>query len=277
MKIILVGYGNVGKELERVIKEQSLLVDIIVRSDGIYNSTGVKIDELTNFNNYVDRDTVVFISTPSKGKGELSADYYLISLEQGATIITCEKAFLATHWEVVLQYPKQIKYSATVGGGSGILNAISGHQGEIREIQAVINGTLNYTGDRLAQGILEETVYKEVIDRGFAEPGASNFNEVIEGELKDVQYKTVILANHSKLYQTTVALKDVTLAPYSKGLRCLVTLTKDGIKGGFVEESDAFQFPSGVNNCLYINGQKIVEGPGAGARATAERMFEDLV
>ncbi len=265
MKIILIGYGNVGKELERVIKEHSLSVENIVRSDGI-----------SNFENLVDEDTVVFISTPSKGTGELSANYYLSSLQKGATVITCEKAFPANHWEVVTKYPKQIKYSATVGGGSGILNALRGYQGEIKEIQAVINGTLNYIGNRSAEGISEEEIYKEVIDKGFAEPGASNFKEVVAGELKDVQYKTTILANHSKLYQKIISVDDVVLTPYSEGFRCSVTLSRDGIRGGFIPASGIFQFPAGVNNCLYINGHKIVEGLGAGARATAERMFKDF-
>jgi hypothetical protein len=40
-------------------------------------------------------------------------------------------------------------------------------------------------------------------------------------------------------------------------------------------DDDTSWFPTGVNNVLLINGQKIVEWPGAGARATAERMYVD--
>src|SRR5205085_169797 len=122
----------------------------------------------------------------------------------------------------------------------------------------------------------KENACKEVITKGFAEPGAVTFDEIVGGELKDVQYKTVILANHSKLYEKVVTLNDVHVEPYCEGLRCSVFLTKENIVTGFIGINEDFAFPSGVNNCLYINGQKVVEGPGAGSRPTAERMFKDF-
>ncbi len=49
MKIFLVGYGNVGKEIHNVLKENGLRADYIVRSRGVYNKSGIIVDEKENF------------------------------------------------------------------------------------------------------------------------------------------------------------------------------------------------------------------------------------
>lgn len=276
MNIVLIGYGNVGKEIKKVLEENGFIVDSIVRSDGVYDSNNTKVDEKEFFSKYINKESVVFISTPSIREGEISADYYRKSLEEGARIVTCEKAFLAHNWELVKNYPNKIKYSATVGGNSGILSAVSAYHKEINEIRAVVNGTLNYVGDKLSQGEDKESLYREVVENGFAEPGSNNFGEVVDNELKDIIIKATILANHSNLYPNTIKPEDVSLTGYQDGFRAGVIFDKEGIKAGFVLPDNGMEFPSGVNNVLYVNGEKIVEGPGAGAMATAERMFKDF-
>jgi homoserine dehydrogenase len=276
MRIILIGYGNVGRELRAILDENDIAVDFIVRSTGIFNPSNSKIDENYNILKYLDSETYIFISIPSKGKGGEAAHYYIDALQKNTKVITCEKAFLANNWELVEKFKKQIKYSATVGGNSAILNAITECQVEIHEIKAVLNGTLNYISDKLAEGISENQLYKEVLEKGFAEPGAKNFNEVIENELEDVVLKTLILANHSKLYSHIIKPEHIELKKYDNGLRCAVLLNKHQIKAGFIKFKDASWFPKGVNNNLYINGRKVTEGLGAGGRITAERMFNDF-
>jgi homoserine dehydrogenase len=275
MKIIIVGYGNVGKALHKVLSDNNITVDLTVSNDGIFDANNLKLDSVSEFGNYVEKDTVVFISTPSYGVGEISSIYYIKSLENGASVVTCEKAFLANNWDFVNKYPSKIKYSATVGGNSGILGAIADFKGNINDVWAVVNGTLNYIGDKLDQGSTKEEIFKEVVEKGFAEPGARDFDEIIQSELNDVLYKTTILANHSKLYPSVVNPIDIFMNQYKDGLRCSVSINKDEIKAGFIEIKNVKDFPSGVNNVLYINGEKIIEGPGAGAQITAERMLKD--
>ncbi|KKU53307.1 MAG: hypothetical protein UY24_C0015G0002 [Parcubacteria group bacterium GW2011_GWA1_48_11b] len=279
MKIVLVGHGNVGKELRRVISENGLEVNLIVQKDGIYDTRGLRINEIDAFPLYIDKQTFVFIAIPSNGDGEEAGVYYSESLKRGANVITCEKAFLAHNWSVVKKHRKNIKYSATVGGDSGILPAVSAFKGEIKNIRTVINGTLNYLSERVLEGIQESVLYKELLNNYFTEPGAKNLNEVIENELNDVRYKSVILANHSKIFGNTVKPDDVTLQKYQKSFRCTVLIDKrtQRIQAGFMDFSDTSWFPKGVNNVLYINDEKVAEGPGAGARITAERMFKDYL
>ncbi|MFA6076701.1 MAG: hypothetical protein WC735_01345 [Candidatus Paceibacterota bacterium] len=276
MKIILIGYGNVGKELHKILNEKNLAENFIVKTNGIFDANNLKIDENQNLEKYLDSDTYIFIAIPSKGKGEDASKYYLNALQKNAKIITCEKAFLANNWELIKKFKKLIKYSATVGGNSGILNAITENKNKMKEIKVIANGTLNYISDKLSTGVSKEQLYREVLGNGFAEPSSKNFEEVIENELKDVIYKTLILANHSKLYKRTIKTEDIKLQKYNQSLRCSVLLNKKEIKAGFIKFEDISWFPKGVNNVLYINGKKIIEGPGAGGRITAERMFSDF-
>jgi homoserine dehydrogenase len=263
MKVILIGYGTVGKEVEKILHENNIPVTSIIRSKDVLDK------------NFLDAETFIFICAPSKGSGKEIAHYYLDAFEMGSKIITCEKAFLANHWDQIKTHKHHIRYSASVGGNSGILNAISEQKGNIREIKAVVNGTLNYLGEKISSGMKHEDIYQEVVSKGFAEPGAKNLKEVIEAELNDVVYKTIILANHSGLYSRTIKKEDVRLFPYKENLRCLVMLNKNEIKAGFFEDKSV-DFPSGANNILYINGIKSAEGAGAGGRTTAERMFKDF-
>lgn len=275
MKIILIGSGNVGGEVEKVLAEKTIPADLVIRSSGVY-SKGSHIDTNNNFAKYVDAGSVVFISVPSRGDGSEMLDYYLKPLEIGARIVTCEKAVLAHHFEIVQKFKGRIQYSATVGGNSGILPAISDYRGAIEEIKGVINGTLNYVSDALAHGRGEAGIFHDVVSRGFTDPGPHDLQEVFQNELKDVAYKTAILANHSGLYEKIITPTDVNIEPYKEGARCAVILNKEGIKAGFRSFEDASWFPAGVNNCICINGVKVAEGPGAGGRATAERMFSDF-
>lgn len=277
MNIVLIGLGNVGSALKQVLEEKSHKIDCVIKQSGIFNVDGEKLDERDNFAKYINSDSIVFISTPSLPDISKNLPYYETAFDVGAKVITCEKAVLANRFDLALEHKGSIKYSATVGGGSGILNAITDFKGNVEEIRCILNGTLNYAADRLEEGLSEEEVFAEVVEKGFAEPGSNNFNEVIENELKDVLYKTVILVNHSGLFTEAKKLEDIQVLGYQKGARCVAVVTPNEIKVGFQEFADKSWFSKGVNNVLYINNQKIIEGPGAGSRATAERMYKDFL
>lgn len=276
MKIILIGYGTVGKEVQKVLEEKNLNIDYIVRSSGIFDSRDSQVDNLENFSKYIDSNSVVFISTPTQGKGENSLVYYTQALTKGARVITCEKAVLAYNWDLVQTYKGKIQYSATVGGNSGILPAIAEYKEEIVEIKAVVNGTLNYIADKQKEGLSPTELFTDVMSKGFAEPGSANFDEVIQNELKDVRYKAAIFANHSGMYAQIFTPEDIQIEGWNENFRCIVLLNKEGVTAGFMKTEDTSWFPQGVNNCLYINNIKMAEGPGAGGRATAERMYNDF-
>lgn len=77
--------------------------------------------------------------------------------------------------------------------------------------------------------------------------------------MQDVLYKAVIFANHSGLYHDVVSWSDVIQEPFKSGARCMLVADKHHIRAGFMYDDDTSWFPTGVNNVLVINGQKIVE------------------
>ena len=274
--IVLIGYGNVGKNIEAVLVENGHHVDIIVRSDGVYEN-GVRVADTDNFFKYIKKEAFVFISTPTFESPDASYLYYKESIENDAYIITCEKSVL-THYPDLLK-DARISCSATVGGDSGMLPAlVQAVQNEsVYQAQAVVNGTLNYIAERFLEGATKEEVFREVTEKGFAESGVSNFDEVILSELQDVLFKAVILANASGLYSHIILKEDVQISGYREGMRCVVRLSQNKIEAGFIEENTADWLPKGVNASLLVNGVKITEGPGAGGRITAERMYKDFL
>lgn len=260
--------------LEKVLEEHSLQPDYIVRKSGIFSPNGQKIDNVDNFDKYVDNDTIAYISTPSNdAPGNLG--YYLTVLEKWGYVVTCEKSVLAHYWHILFPYKNRLWYHATVWGNSGILPELHRYEGKIESIKAVINGTLNIISEQSTLWKTEEELFELVTGWGFAEPGAKNFSDIIENEMRDVLYKSVIFANHSGLYPKIITLSDVIIEWYKPGARCMFVADKNHIRAGFMYDDDTSWFPQGVNNILLVNGEKITEWPWAGARPTAERMYTD--
>lgn len=273
---ILFGYGNIGKVLATEIPKEKINIKYIVNSRGVFNSSLVKQGDLTDWKMFVDDVQIVFITIPTTSDGNIAFEYEKFFLEKNIPVITCEKASIANHFEELKKYKDIFKHTASVGGGTQMLRKISEYKKEILEVKAVINGTLNFIGSSLKKGASKEEIVKEVLERGFAEPGANTFEEIVEGELNDVRLKTVILANSSEIFENILKPEDIKMVCEDLGKRCVLNMSKEKVEVGFLEDNNADWLPDGVNNVLYVNGEKLCEGPGAGAVATVESMVSDL-
>lgn len=305
-KAILFGFGNVGKHLSKKLLLQNIELAYIVRSNGVFDSGLIKQGDLRDWKSFTNEIEVAFIAIPTVGKGEKAFEYESFFLERKIPVITCEKASIANNFEYLKRFENIFKYNASVGGGTRMLGKISEYQKEnifekenltdpysngdsdavyestrpraprLLEIKAVVNGTLNFIGDNLRKGKGKTEIAQGVLEKGYAEPGATNFEEIVKGEMNDVVLKTVIIANASGLFPKVVKPEDVVFDNTHVTRRCILKITREKIEVGFLEENDASWLPEGVNNKLYINDQKVCEGPGAGAEATVESMLYDL-
>ena len=115
-----------------------------------------------------------------------------------------------------------------------------------------------------------------MLEKGYAEPGAVTFDEIVKSEMKDVILKTIIMANHSGIFSYVITEKEIRVTNYENNKRCVVCITKNEVKAGFIEDDNG-QWPEGVNNILYVNKEQKVMGPGAGAEATVSTMMKDYV
>jgi len=274
---IIFGAGNIGSNLAKELSNEKVFVKYVVRTSGIFDDAFNKVAEQKDWKSFVDEVDLAFICVPTSGKGEKAFEYELNFLEKGKPVITCEKASVAFCWEVLNKYKKLFLYTASVGGGTKMLQEISKYDPqEIKEIKAVVNGTLNYISDGLVSGRTKDEVVKDVLEKGYAEPGAVTFEEIIKSEMNDVLLKTIIIANHSGIFDRVITKEDIAIFDFDISKRCIVKIDRNNIEIGYIEDAKADWLPDGVNNILLINNEKKAYGPGAGADATVLSMIYDL-
>ncbi len=277
------GMGNIGTVLVKRLKEENISVKYIVRTTGIFDVELNKVADKEKWEDFGVNVDIAFICISTDNDGNQALEYALYFLKQGKTVITCDKASVAYHWDILKNYSDLFKYTASVGGGTQMLKEVSLYKPEdIKEIEAVVNGTLNYISWALSNGIDKEKVLKEVLERGYAEPGSNSFEEIIKTELNDVVLKTIIIANHSRMFDKTISREDISvIEPDATSIitkRCIVRIKNEKVEVGFLEynNSDNDWLPDGVINVLYINGGLKADGPGAGAEDTVSAMISDM-
>ncbi len=72
----------------------------------------------------------------------------------------------------------------------------------ISEVCGIINGTLNYIFTELSASKTQQEVLDAVLEKKYAEPGATTLLEIIIGELGDISRKAIILANAMGISET---------------------------------------------------------------------------
>jgi len=319
MKIGIIGAGNIGSELYRKTKALGGDIKFVLKDDGVYKNLDEKVDNLKNYNRHFNNLDVAFLAIPTLDDGKTAFKYIeKLLLLKDIPVVTCEKGALSNYFRYLRPYLDKIGYSATVGGGTRLLRYLEERiSPDVKEIHAVVNGTLNYIFDEVSRGRSLGEVAEEAKKLGYAEPGAKNHLEVINKEAtKDIPMKTSILFNISKLASNCVNAKNIKcneigepelkkLIKESKKRRYIVSISKEDngedIIGGFkhkiedwiisagfkdISENSLYSklVPSGVNNSILIcegehgiNGTYVLSGQGAGAHPTASSMIKDAI
>ena len=90
-------------------------------------------------------------------------------------MVTANKTAVAKHYDALHACAEaggvRLAYSAAVGGGAPVLETVAraAARGRIGEITCILNGTVNFILDRLADGIPADVALREARDCGFAE------------------------------------------------------------------------------------------------------------
>lgn len=196
-RIVIIGFGNIGQELGRRAADSDWELRYVMEYDGVYRgSKEEKIDEAKNYEKYDDVD-LAFLAIPTIGDGKIAHDYIKSFSRRGIPIVTCEKGALSKYFRLLEQCLGNIGYSATVGGGSRMLPYAQQRMNDhVTEIHAIVNGTLNFIFNGVGNGREVSEVVEEAQKLGYAEPGASDILDVINGEaVGDVPKKTAIICN----------------------------------------------------------------------------------
>lgn len=242
MKIGIIGKGRMGEELSRRCIENGWEVIIINRSDDWFRLLqGVD---------------VVCLCISTEDDGEAAYDYIRPLAENEIPVVTCEKGALGNYFPDLEPFLDKIGYSATVGGETGMAPWFRKKMnGDVIEIQGVVNATLNFILSGLSERRAVEEVIREAIVSGYAEPGASEPWDVINKEsTKDVPMKTAILFNSGigGRFGPLIKARDIVIRPLQKNefqkivkeantRRYVVSITKEERKedviGGFKHQA----------------------------------------
>jgi len=250
LKVALIGFGNLGKGLTRVLlekgdylKEKSgvfLEVTAAVDSGGaIIDEEGINIKDLleagqregsiaehidggeigTTALDVIERvnsDLVVELTPTSIKDGEPGLTHIKKSMELGKHVVTANKGPLVVGFQELEKLSKEagveFRYSATVGGAMPIFGLAKGQMSgdSISEIQGVLNGTTNYILTRMA----EEGAPFDVVLNEAQELGIAEEDPTLDIDGVDTAAKITILTN--SLLDRNVKLDDVKIEGISR-------------------------------------------------------------
>lgn len=206
-KFLSIGYGNVGRAVPERAKAELGLdhSELVVRSDGIHqlnpDGTTDLVDDNPNFWEVpavLKGVSIVFNTLPSD-QGDRSLEILKRLAALDIPVVTAEKGALSKHYEQIESYGllQYLGWDATVGGRTGMINWIASQvNSRTSQIHLVVNGTLNYILDGISNQRTPGQVIDEAVLLGYAEPGAIDHLDVLNGELVgDIPKKASILVN----------------------------------------------------------------------------------
>ena len=248
----------------------------------------------------VERDDVQLVVELMGGE-EPAAGCIEAALSAGKSVVTANKEVMAKHGPRLLaiadQHDAELRYEASVGGGIPIIGVLQRdlQANDVSSIRAIINGTTNYMITAMSSdGASYDDALGDAQRLGYAEADPTNDVDGI-----DAAYKLSILASlgfHAQVSPTQVhcegiralAARDFVHArDLGFAIRMLATArrTDDGldlrVHPTLVPTSDPMAGVEGVLNAVAVSGDLIgtvvLEGPGAGAGATASAVVADIL
>jgi homoserine dehydrogenase len=268
----IIGFGNIGKKLYEKLLENGWKIVFVVTSEHVFvDSIDVPKDKSEKWLNYCHDVDVVFLAIPTFDDGRIAFNYITAVTEKRIPVVTCEKGALSNYFTELKPILNLIGYNTTVGGGSGIINFLqSRFFSGIREVHAIVNGTMNYIWDGLRMGNSLGHIVEEVKRLGYAEPGEKDPIKIILGEAgSDVTKKASILFNLCFHPQTILRAKDIKVVLTDEMVRQAITeaMSRKFIvsferDGNFKEkDSDIMAFTHHIEGWVISGGFKRTDSP----------------
>ena len=240
--IIISGYGNVAKELIKLLSEKEELLKNtygleikvcgIIGSKGmIAQDEGIQLEALLNYGNGSDAllqyavdmhiplqqaningDILVECSPTNIVNGEPGKTYIIDALSQGMDVIAVSKGALVTSFEEVMELANQhgakLKYSGATAAALPTLDigeySLAGST--ITSIVGILNGTSNYILSSMAE---EQLSFKQAL-KNAQEKGIAEANADMDVKGFDSACKILLLAN--RFLGTKLALRDIKIS-----------------------------------------------------------------
>lgn len=217
MKVVLLGFGSVGRGLAKIIHEKNPGIKITAVADsksGLIDNNGIDIpalferkdktgccgeNKLTPLEilDLAEYDVLIEVTPTNADTGQPAIDYIKYALSRGKSVVTSNKGPVALEYQNLMDIAKKnncsFRFEATVCGAIPIIHALEhGLAGNtIERIYGVFNGTCNYILTRMSD---EKLTYQQALlearELGYAEADPTYDIKGI-----DAAIKLVILAN----------------------------------------------------------------------------------
>jgi homoserine dehydrogenase len=311
IKVALLGLGTVGTGVYETVYSHQLklreatglpveIVGVLVKNAEKPRTINQKIVVTTKVEDLLALQDLDVVIEAIVGI-EPANTYIRRFLEKGCHVISANKELLAHKGKELKEIAKTnnrfLTFEAAVAGGVPLLRTIIQllQVNGIVKLEAILNGTSNYILTRMRkEQALYQDVLKDAQELGYAEADPSN--DILG---TDAFYKLMILSD--LIYQQQPKWQDVEkiginhvstndlLLGEKLGLRLKLVATLESsdnninaeVRPVFVGAGHSLYNVEGVDNGIVITtdlvGSILLQGPGAGSKATASAMIEDLV
>ena len=199
-RVAVIGLGGIGTALVKRITDEKHWDIAFAGSRSTYPRSHNPVDDILSELKQADPD-LTFLCMSSQDKGKAALAYTTACVRVGKKVVTCEKGMLANFAEeCVEEMLPFIGYSAAVGGGTHMLPYLQARRPNSHSmyIEAVINGSLNRSFQRVASGeVTFAGAFAEAKALKIAEPDCKDEMDFINGECADLLNKTCVVANTS--------------------------------------------------------------------------------
>jgi aspartokinase/homoserine dehydrogenase 1 len=345
LHLFVVGVGNVGRKLLAQIEQQRAYLlekmHLNIRVVGISNSKtqyfdkkGIDLNEWQNLlqtsegadldaffaksQEFNLRNSILVDNTAN----EIVAGEYERYLQKSISVVTCNKIACASHYEryanlkyLSRKYGASFLFETNVGAGLpviGTLNNLVDSGDQVRSIQAVLSGSLNFIFNNYKQGTSFYDVVLQAQAEGYTEPDpridlsgvdvmrkililARESGVILEAEeidnqsfLPDACRNTTAIAQFlERIRENELFFKEMRLQAESKNckLKYVAEFTEGKARTGIrqIPVSHPFYNLEGKDNIVlffttrYAAQPLLVKGAGAGAEVTASGVFADII
>lgn len=312
VNIGIIGFGTVGAGVaEAILKNGSLIAKRVgftpvlkkIADLDITTDRGVELPAgiLTTDAKAVADDPAIQIVVELVGGTTFAKDIILQALRNGKSVVTANKALLATAGEELFAaaeaHGADIGFEASVGGGIPCIKAL--REGlaanHIKEILGILNGTCNYILTRMET---ERADFDDVLAAAQA-AGYAEANPALDVDGHDTAHKAAVLASlaFGKWFKAedvyVQGIRSVTISDIEHAARLgyrikLLAIVKEinsriqlGVHPALVPVKSLLGNVSGVFNAVWINGDIVGNtmyyGRGAGRAATSSAVVADLI
>jgi homoserine dehydrogenase len=308
----LIGLGTVGSCVVEIIARHGeqfrtragvdlVLARVADRDPARADALGIPAEGFSTDAGDIIGDPAIDIVIELVGGTGVARDMVLDALAAGKSVVTANKALMATHGQEVMDAAAargvDILFEAAVGGGIPIIGPLKHAlvSNEVQAVYGIVNGTTNYMLTRMAEdGLDYDTALSEAQARGFAEA-----DPTADVDGLDAAAKIAILA--SIAFNSRVAFADVpaegirTITPediaYASEMGFAIKLMAIGrrTEGGIdvrvhptmIRADHPLAQVSGVYNAIYVVGDAVGEtmffGEGAGSLPAASAVVGDVI